>query len=298
MAKPTRDLASVAHLVPIRGSEAGAGARSPEEGTPERHKLTAAKSGTPLFRYLEQTLKAQIASGELSPGSRLRSEEELAASYGMARMTARRAIEALVADGFLVRRRGVGTFVSDHRFEYRPASLFSFSRAMESQGVKVSTRLLGMYLCISDPDTHKSLGVGPQVQILCIKRLRLVNDEPVAINTSFVRPELYDTLDVEHLVSLPIGECIRRAGHGELASSQDYLEGRPATKEEAYLLETPDRAPVLIVFGTEFDTTGKALLVSNATYRADRFRFVLGATAREPVEVLMPGAREDAGRGV
>ncbi|HEY7766070.1 MAG TPA: GntR family transcriptional regulator, partial [Aestuariivirgaceae bacterium] len=75
--------------------------------------LGTARTAEPLYRQLKDRIRAQISSGEWQPGSRVPSEYELVAQYGVSRMTANRALRELMHDGYLNRIRGLGTFVRE-----------------------------------------------------------------------------------------------------------------------------------------------------------------------------------------
>src|SRR4051812_46886122 len=66
----------------------------------------------PLYHQLEQDLVDRISGGEFAPGDLLPSEEGICEQYGVSRITVRRALESLIHQGLIVRRRGVGSFVA------------------------------------------------------------------------------------------------------------------------------------------------------------------------------------------
>ena len=99
-------------------------------------------SPMPLYRQLADELRAQIRSGEFQAGTRIPSEHELAARYGLGRPTVRQATEQLVRGGLLERRRGAGTFVVERSTE---VDLFSLGGTLDSfrrRGITLSTRML------------------------------------------------------------------------------------------------------------------------------------------------------------
>jgi GntR family transcriptional regulator len=250
----------------------------------------------PLYRQLETELRQQIASGQLKAGERLESEPELASRHGMARMTARRAIETLVREGLLVRHRGRGTFVSEPRMAYPPASLISFSRTMAALGLPVSTRLLEMELVAAHGDVATALEFDEGTPVLLVRRLRFVKDEPVAIHASYMARGYLDGLRAADLMTLPISEAMENVTGVHIVASRDYLEATAATHEEAALLQIAPGDPVQLVIGVAYDSAGRPALATRATYRADRFRFAIGARAGDlPFEITggrKPGPAE------
>ena len=98
-------------------------------------------SPVPLWFQAAQQLEAAIDRGDLRPGQRLDNEIELADRFGLSRPTLRRAIEALVGQGLLVRKRGVGTQVVQSQVK-RPVELSSLFDDLASSGRRPTTAVL------------------------------------------------------------------------------------------------------------------------------------------------------------
>lgn len=100
------------------------------------------RSPIPLYRQLADALRDRIRRGEYPPGSRIPSEHELAARFGIGRPTVRQATDLLIRQHLLTRRRGAGTFVCGPPREVDLFSLAGTSAAFERQGLDVKTRYL------------------------------------------------------------------------------------------------------------------------------------------------------------
>ena len=250
------------------------------------HKTTHAG---PLYRELEEFLRHEILSGRLKPGDQLPSEPDLASQHGMARMTARRAIEALMADGLLVRRRGRGTFVSSPRLAYPPATAMSFSGTMRKLGHQVTTRLLDFLLVEGGVEISRESDLEDGASVLMVRRLRFVNDEPVAIHSNFMDGSYFNTIRAADLLTRPISDAMREGSGVHIVASQDYLEGVVATHDELELLRIPVGDPLLLIRGLAFSDEGDSVLVTRGWYRADRFRFAVGVRGQGiPFEISRP----------
>jgi GntR family transcriptional regulator len=230
----------------------------------------------PVYRELERYLREEIRADRLRPGDQLPSEPELAARHGMARMTARRAIEALLSDGLLVRRRGRGTFVASPRLAYPPATSMSFSRTMAALGHDVTTRLLDFLLTELPADIAQDLDLPTGSKALLVRRLRFVAGEPVAIHMNYMDGSYFELIRASDLLTRPISDAMQEASGVHVASSRDYLEGAPAPREEAALLHIDAGDPVLLVIGLAYSDDGVPVLATRGWYRADRFRFAVG----------------------
>ena len=240
----------------------------------------------PLYRQLAALLRAEIEPGRLRPGDQLPSEPELASRFGMARMTARQAIDALVEEGVLVRHRGRGTFVAEPRMAYPPATLVSFSRTMTALGHHVVTRLLDLELVPAHGEVALALGLGENERVLMVRRLRFLEDEPVALHASYMARSYFEGLRAADLLTKPISEAMANVNGVRVVSSRDFLEAAAATHDEAQLLRITSGEPIQIVRGVSFAADGRPVLATRAAYRADRFRFLVGASASDPPFVV------------
>jgi GntR family transcriptional regulator len=239
----------------------------------EELKLDRASS-QPLYLQLETLLRSQIDSGLLSLGARLLSEHELATQYGISRMTARRALDTLVLEGLVYRRPGKGTYVSD-KVQWPGATIFSFSTAMVSQGLVVATRVVELTLASPTADIAHDLGVGEGEQIVRLTRLRLVEGEPVALHVAYMGREYYPAICHADLVTTPLNRVMAAISGCRFARSRDSIEVTLARPEEAALLGTPERAPLLLVRGLVFSDRGRVERANKSLFRGDRFRFTI-----------------------
>ena len=229
---------------------------------------------------------------------RVPSEPALAATNGIARMTARHAIDELVQEGLLVRHRGRGTFVAEPKLSYPPASLFSFTRTMAELGYAVSTRLLTLELVPAHGEIPRALRVAEGELVLLVRRLRFANREPVALHESYMDRGYLKGLIAADLLTRPIADAMEKVNGRRIVASRDFLEAAAATKEEAVLLTVGIGEPVQLVIGVAYGETGEPVLATRAVYRADRFRFAVAAQAGDlPFEIKKPTAVKANGEG-
>jgi GntR family transcriptional regulator len=231
-------------------------------------------SAQPLFVQLDNLLRGQIETGVLAPGDRIPSEHELSREHGISRMTARRALDTLVMEGILFRRPGKGTYVSE-KVQWPGATIFSFSTAMASLGLVVTTRVVELTLAAPTAAIARDLGVGQGEQIVRLTRLRFIEDEPVALHTSYMAREYYPAIRHADLVSTPLNKVMEAISGRRFANSRDYVEVTLAHPEEAALLQIPTGAPLLLVRGLVFSDRGHPERATKSLFRGDRFRFTI-----------------------
>lgn len=141
---------------------------------------------------VRHTLEQRVR--EMAAGEGLPSERELSAELGVARMTLRRAVDALVADGLLTRRPGAGTFVSPRRVE-QPLQATSFSQDMRERGLEPGSHTLQATYVAADVDLAERLGIEPGDDVLHIRRLRTADGAPMAVEDLHVPMALTPGLD-------------------------------------------------------------------------------------------------------
>ncbi|CUA80415.1 GntR family transcriptional regulator [Anoxybacillus suryakundensis] len=231
-------------------------------------------SPLPIYYQLEQGIKEMIEKGQLQPGEMIPSEREWAETYEISRMTVRQAINNLVNDGYLVRKRGKGTFVATKKIEQPLKGLTSFSEDMRARGMVPGTKLLAFHTIPASLSFAKQLGIGEGEEIYEIRRIRLADGLPMALETAYVPYALVPGL-TEQNVSGSIYEFIEKKLGLTIRSATQTLEASVARKLEAELLQMKEGAPVLLIQRNSYLQTGQPLEIVKSVYRADRYKFMI-----------------------
>ena len=234
---------------------------------PARHLLS---SEQPLYRQLINHLRREIA-GE-APGSRITSEPQLARSFRVSRFTVSRAIEALVDEGLLYRRQGLGTFVAAPPLKRAPAYLMSFTEAVRDAGHTPTHRLLGFAPTAWQPD----LPYAHDEPLVALDRLRLVDGLPAAIHRSVLSAGLVEETGLTEAVaaepSFSLYGFLEWAGLS-VERGIERLSARPAAASERRLLELERNAIVMAVHRQSYAADGRLLDVVDAVYDARRYSY-------------------------
>lgn len=231
-------------------------------------------SPLPIYYQLEQGIKEMIEKGQLQPGEMIPSEREWAETYEISRMTVRQAINNLVNDGYLVRKRGKGTFVATKKIEQPLKGLTSFSEDMRARGMVPGTKLLAFHTVPAPLSFAKQLGIDEGEEIYEIRRIRLADGLPMALETAYVPCSLVPGL-TEQNVSGSIYEFIENKLGLTIRSATQLLEASVARKLEAELLQIREGAPVLLIQRNSYLQTGQPLEIVKSVYRADRYKFMI-----------------------
>ena len=158
------------------------------------------KSQSPLYQQLMARLKNDILAGVYPSGARIPSEQLLCETYGVSRVTVRKAMLDLVQEGLLVRKQGKGTFVADERIQRDLLQITSFSAACRQNGHCAGTKVISAGLEEASQEDVEHLGVAPGGQVVEICRLRLCDGEPVMLEINRF-PDRYAFLTGEALTA-------------------------------------------------------------------------------------------------
>ena len=233
-------------------------------------------SAQPLYQQLQRALRSAIDHGVLRPEDALPSERQLAADLGVSRITVRKAIDALAAEGRLVSRQGAGNFVtSPTHIDKNFAKLSSFSEDMRSRGYEPSSRWLKRARGVANPDETMKLGVRPGTPVLRFHRLRLADQRPMAIEYATVLASALSSIDA---VKDSLYAALDAEGQRPVRALQ-RLSALLLDDEQARLLRTEPDAAGLLVERIGYSAQGPALELSQSIYRGDTYDFVAELSA-------------------
>ncbi|MFS3129390.1 GntR family transcriptional regulator [Nocardioides sp. Bht2] len=205
-----------------------------------------------------------IAGAEV--GAPAPSERELVQRFGVARMTVRQAIDALVAEGLLERIPGKGTYVARPRT--RVGALRGYTEEMQARGMLAESQTLIARIEKAGPGIARVLNLTEGDPVLHWKRLRRADAQPMCIEDAFLSEVLLPGF-LQSGTPTSLYDALRRRGlHPTWA--EDSIAADVATGEEAEMLEIAVGSPVLRV-ARRAVCGDKIVEVSRSTYRADRF---------------------------
>lgn len=232
-------------------------------------------TGLPLYRRIEAEFRDRIRSGELAPGARVQTELELMDRYGVSRATVRHALGALVAEGLLEIRRGLGTFVTTPRFEHTIGGFYSFSREIERQGLHPGTRVLGLALEPADDAVATALRIEPGTMVVALRRLRLAGEEPLVVETSYLPAARFQGLERVDFSAVRLYDTLTSAYGCRPTRARETFEPILLTMDEAALLDQHRGEPALRVERTAFDQDDAVIEFCRSTVRGDRYRYAV-----------------------
>lgn len=227
---------------------------------------------TPLHAQITEALQLQIEAGELKAGENFPSERELAERFGVSRMTVRQALQRLRADGLIYRERGVGTFVANRKIDVHTRNLSGFSEEMVSLGLTPTSRVLQLKRETADDQIAQDLDLDASDEVFRLERLRLADDEPMALETTFLAAQFCPELDKIDLTKNSLYQVLVEEYNLQMHHAAESLEAAAATSFVAKQLGIKTGSPVLVVHRVVYSEANQPIESAHTTYRADRYR--------------------------
>jgi GntR family transcriptional regulator len=230
------------------------------------------------FRQLAAELRERIALGEFGASGALESEAALGRRYQVSRVTVRKALEELRAQGLVESRPGAGWFLSGSSF-HQTLALGTFrhaASAVAESGRSLVRRVLAFGYQAAPAPIAGALEIADDPHVLAARSLRLVDagsaagGEPLDLVQEWVPAALADRVsraDAEHL---GIWATLQRQGHRVDAVRQTISAGL-ATPADAEALGVDPGSALLLVRRLASDVDGRPLALSDHRYLAHRF---------------------------
>jgi GntR family transcriptional regulator len=242
---------------------------------------TMAQRHRPRYEEIASYLR-QLAA-DAAPDARMPSDAELCERFGVSRMTARQAVQQIVNEGLVYRKRGHGTFRAHRRIHRVLGSPLSFTENMRRRGFAASSRLLTLETAHPTPDDAAALDIDPSETVTILERLRFADGVPMAIERVVLSPRVTIAGDFS-AADTSLHEVFEMAGH-EPTRAYATVSARMATKRDRELMDLPSTGVVMVETRVISDQHGLPLEHTETRYAAARYEFDA---------VLYRGEAEDA----
>ena len=229
-----------------------------------------ADSSSPLYHQLMQRITADIERGTYPTGSRIPPEHELEQLYQVSRVTVRRALAELTAEGLLERKQGKGTFVSMPKGSMQLKSLHSFHDSCRANNVTPSTDVIHVKETTADRDDAQELNLPDGSRVLEMLRVCKADGVPVVLERN--RFSMAYAWLQDQALSGSLYTLLREYGVEPKLAVHDVTL-RFASAEEARLLEIQEGTPLVCQHEVIYDQRGRPLHNSIQLIRGERFVF-------------------------
>jgi GntR family transcriptional regulator len=232
------------------------------------------KSSVPLHVQAENILRRLASSDEYKSGKLLPKEVELAQRLNISRNTLRQAINRLVYDGVLIRKRGYGTLVAPQVMLSNARNWMSFSQEMKAQGFEVGN--FELHISWKSPSSSaisSFFGTDPKTKLLCMERLRGKIDNPFVYFISYFNPSIGLTGN-ENFVK-PLYEILEKDFGITVQTSKEEISAQSASAAMADKLGIKEQDPILVRRRLVYDVNDTPIEYNIGFYKADSFTYTI-----------------------
>lgn len=233
----------------------------------------------PKYYQLAAILRRKIEQGEWQSRTPIPSERQLEVQYNVSRTTIRQAIDYLERQGYLYREHGRGTFVSPQKLQKGIQELTSFSEDLVRRGIRPGQIIRSIERVSPPENVAQRLELSPGSSVLCIERIRLGDDIPIGLQTSYLALAEHQTIHREELEAVGSLYRILQEKFGIIPTeAEETLEVTLATPQEAALLQIKAGAPLLLNERLMYNQNRQPVEFVKILYRGDRYRYLIRLT--------------------
>ena len=249
---------------------------------------------TLLADRLRDVLLEEIVNSRWPPGTKLPTEGQLAERFGVSRATVRDAVSALIEAGYVVRRRGSGSYVTERRrMPHGLDSTLSYRAMIENAGFRAGLHVVEAVLepCAVDDG---SLRLRPGDTVLAVERVRTADDRPVIYSRDRIPARLLRPgLDLRAL-DPSLFALLRSSGH-EADHATATLRAVASTDRVAKMLGIRRGKPLLFIEEIDYDREGTPVMVSREWHVSGAFDVRINRTAHLRSEYRGAASAESSG---
>ncbi|EMS72479.1 GntR family transcriptional regulator [Ruminiclostridium cellobioparum] len=232
----------------------------------------------PKYYLVKQKIVEMINNEEIGPDGMIPSERELMGSFGISRITAKKAIDDLVNEGYLYRIQGKGTFVKKDTLDQDLISITSCTQDIVKLGMTPSKRLLTAEVLEADKARAKKLQLSNGEKVLKVKRVYYANNEPINLTTTYLPCKTFPLIETYDFGVHSIYDVLESKYNTRITKATRTIEAVLAVDEVAKELEIKEGDPILLFRAVTFGmVNGREVPIETfkSFYRSDKFKFYI-----------------------
>ncbi len=232
----------------------------------------------PKYYLVKQKIVEMINNEEIGPDGMIPSERELTASFGISRITAKKAIDDLVNEGYLYRIQGKGTFVKKDTFDQDLISITSCTQDIIKLGMTPSKRLLKAEVMEADTPKIKKLQLTSGDKVFMVKRVYYANNDPINLTTTYLPCKTFPAIETHDFGADSIYRVLENKYNTKITKATRTIEAVLAVDEVARELQIKEGDPILLFRAVTYGlVNGREMPVETfkSFYRSDKFKFYI-----------------------
>jgi len=232
------------------------------------------ESPIPYYLQLREALRERIRHGEWKPGDQLPGESESCQMFDVSRTVIRQALQELISEGLIVRKKGKGTFVAEPKIgESLVQRLTGFHQDMAERGYTPISRVLRQRTVPADQKVAHYLNLAPGTLVIEVERLRFIEGEPIVLVTTFLPYDACPRLAQLDLTHQSLYQFLENECGLLIVRGRRTIEAVPANEYAAELLQVEKEAPLILLDSVSYLADGTPIEYYRALHRGDRARF-------------------------
>ncbi len=220
-----------------------------------------------------EKIECYIIQNGLQPHVKIPSERNLCEMWGVNRTTLRSAIKRLIVEGKLYNRKGSGTFVAHPKIERNLQDMTSINELARKSGSVLVTKVLSIRTLESTKQIAQKLHIPLGRKVYEIVRLRIFDNEPALIETSFIDYERFMGIEPEYLASGALYRLFVSKYGVQVIGGTEKISITYVTQREAELLNLEEETAVFFVNGVTWDEEEQPIECFKSLVRADKMKF-------------------------
>ena len=217
-------------------------------------------SPLPLYFQLQNKLLEKIKDGTYPQNKALPTEHELIQSYGVSRTTVRQAIDNLVKEGYIEKRRGVGTFVAEREKlnSWDLGSLKSFEEAFKESNHKIRTEALSIKAIKLDSKLQQIFG-DKEKEVYELERVRFIDERPAMSIITFVPASIFSNMDRYDFSSVSLYKTMSEEYNINICYAEKEFRVVAEGREDAQKLKLKVGSPLQEVRTITYDDNNRVI---------------------------------------
>lgn len=220
-----------------------------------------------------EKLENYIKVNHLPANSRIPSERDMCEEWGINRTTFRLAVDELVERGRLYRKKGSGTYVTEHKIKRNLLGVDSLATAIREEGYNFTTTILSKRVIECNKQISRRLRVPLGSKIYESIRLRSIDGVPCIIETTCIDSNQCPGFDQYDLEKTSMYSIFKNIYKKKIVSGEEEISVTYTTEDEGKLLGVPEGTPIFYAVGVTELENHQPLEYYRALFRADRFKF-------------------------
>jgi GntR family transcriptional regulator len=221
----------------------------------------------------QEELEYYIKVNHLEAHDKLPSERELSELFNINRSTLRAAIIRMIDEGKLYKVTGSGNFVQEPKIVRNLNNLDSLTELVKGFGKQISSKVIHASVIEANKQIMKKLKLPLGTKVFQMLRVRLIDNEPFALETSFIEYQRFEGIDKYDFEEVSLYKTLKDVYGVDIVKGQEKLTLTYATEEEAELLSVTYESPLFFISGTAEDKEDRPVEYFRSVVRPDKMKF-------------------------